>query len=108
MHTKSVLSMLIISALALTFGIEEAKAGFPAPPGLPAPPALPAPPRLPGAPNVNINISGYLPAPPGVHIQIDAGRPYYVQKGRRVYLKKTGHARHHGKHGHSKHKRHWH
>jgi hypothetical protein len=108
MRKKFILSMLIITALAITFGFKEAKAGFPAPPRLPAPPGLPAPAGLPGFPNVNVSVSGYLPAPPGVYIQIDAGRPYYVERGRRIYLKKAGHARYHGKHGHYKHKWHGH
>ncbi len=105
MHTKFVLIMLIITA-AITFGFKEARAGFPAPPGLPGPPGLPAPPGLPGAPGVNVSINGYLPAPPGVYIRFDAGRPYYVERGHRVYLKKD---RHHGnKYGHFKHKGHGH
>lgn len=106
MHTKTILSMLIMTAVAITFGFKDAKAGFPALPGLPAPPGLP------GSPNVNVHINGYLPAPPGVHVQIDAGRPYYVESGHRVYIKKERHARHHKgngyKYGHYKQKRHGH
>jgi hypothetical protein len=89
MRTKSILSMLIMTAVAITFGFNDANAGFPALPGLPAPPGLP------GSPNVNVHINGYLPAPPGVNIHIDAGRPYYIERGRRVYIKKVRHARHH-------------
>jgi hypothetical protein len=37
---------------------------------------------------VNVQINGYLPAPPGVHIYMDAGRPYYVERDRRVYIEK--------------------
>ncbi len=106
MRTKSILSLLIITAVAITFGFKEAKAGFPVPPGLPAPPGLP------GSPNVNVHINGYLPAPPGVHVQFDAGRPYYVERERRVYLAEERPARHHGGHGHKyghyKHKHHDH
>ena len=36
--------------------------------------------------NVSFQIDAYLPAPPGVRIQVDAGRPYYVEGSRRVYL----------------------
>jgi len=103
--------MLIMIAVTITFGLNEAKAGFPAPPGLPAPPVLP------GSPNVNVHINGYLPAPPGVHVQIDGGRPYYVERERRVYIEKEKPARHYKKHnkhhddhghkyGHYKQKRH--
>jgi hypothetical protein len=99
MSTKSILTMLIITAVAVIFGFKDAKAGFPAPPG------------LPGPPNVNVHIDGYLPAPPGVSIQIDAGRPYYVERGRRVYIKEERHARHHKvrghKYGHYRQKRHY-
>jgi hypothetical protein len=48
--------------------------------------------------DVNINLNGYLPAPPGVHVFVDAGRPYYVERGHRVYMEKD--RRHHRKHGH--------
>jgi hypothetical protein len=106
MRTRSILSVMLITAVAITCGITEAMAGFPAPPGLPAPHGLP------GSPDVNVHINGYLPAPPGVFIHFDAGRPYYVERGRRVYMKEKGHARHHGdyghKYGHYKHKRHGH
>jgi hypothetical protein len=97
MRKKTILSMLLIAALAITFGSNEAKAGLPVPPGLPAPPGLP------GSPQVNVNISAYLPAPPGVTVLIEAGCPYYVEKGHRVYLKKKyKHDKHHKKHGHKK------
>jgi hypothetical protein len=44
---------------------------------------------------VNVQINGYLPAPPGVHIQLDAGRPYYIEGERRVYIEKD--TKHHKK-----------
>ena len=96
MRTKIILSLLIITAVASTFGFKEANAGLPGLPGLPTPPGLPAPPT----PNVNILISGYLPAPPGVTVQIYGGRPYYVEHGHRVYLQKKRHGKHHKGHGH--------
>jgi hypothetical protein len=100
MRKKSILFILTITAVAINFGFKEAKAGFPAPPG------------LPGPPNVNVRVNGYLPAPPGVNVQIDAGRPYYVERGRRVYIKEDRHAKHHEdcghKYGHYKHKRYYH
>ena len=100
---KSFLSMMIMTAVALTFGLSEARADFPAPPG----------------PNVNVSVNGYLPAPPGVNVQIDAGRPYYVEGERRVYMERERPARHYKKHkkhhedhgnkyGHDKDKKHDH
>ncbi len=98
MRKKIVLSLLIMTAVASTFGFKDANAGLPGLPGLPAPPT----------PNVNISIDGYLPAPPGVSVQIYGGRPYYVEHGRRVYLKEKKHGRHHkghgNKYGHYKHR----
>jgi len=111
MHNRSIVILLIASALLAGTGLPEARAGFPAPPGLPAPPP---PPGLPGSPNVNVRVNGYLPAPPGVHVQIDSGRPYYVEQDRRVYLEKEKPRKHHkkkkkhhedhgNKYGHDKH-----
>lgn len=59
-----------------------------------------------GPVDVNINLSGYLPTPPGVHIYFDAGRPYYVENHKRVYVKKKEKDEHHDhgkKKGHKKH-----
>ncbi len=75
MHKKIVISLLILAAVTITFGLNEANAGFPFLPGLPAPPG------------VSVNIDGYLPAPPGVNVRIDSGRPYYVERDRRVYMR---------------------
>jgi hypothetical protein len=102
MRTKTILSMLVITAIALSavlimtattviFGLDEAHAGFPAPPGLPGLPGLPAP------PGVNVHVNGFLPAPPGVHVQMDSGRPYYVERDRRVYMERER-PRHYKKH----------
>ena len=76
MRNKSVLTLLVLAAVAVTLNINEAKAGFPLPPGLPAPP------------NVNVHVNGFLPAPPGVNVQIDSGRPYYMERDRRVYMER--------------------
>jgi hypothetical protein len=94
--------MLAMTAVAITFGFNEAKAGFQAPSG----------------PNVNVHVDGYLPPPPGVNVQIDAGRPYYVEGERRVYIEREKPAKHykkrkhhedHGnKYGHYKEKKHDH
>ncbi|WP_215906677.1 hypothetical protein [Geomonas propionica] len=61
-----------------------------------------------GSLGVNINLNGYLPAPPGVHVYYDSGRPYYVENRHRVYLKEKDHheKEHHDngkKKGHKKH-----
>ena len=83
MSKKSILSILTLAAVVITFAHSEAKAGFPVPPGFPAPPG------------VNVRIDGYLPAPPGVHVRIDSGRPYYVERDRRVYIEREPVRRHH-------------
>lgn len=91
MRTKSILSTLIITAaVVITIGGNDASAGFPAPPGVPG---VLIPPGLPGS-NVNVRIDGYLPAPPGVHVLIDSGRPYYVERDRRVYIERERPSKH--------------
>ena len=99
MRTRSVLSVLVLTAAVLTFAFNDAEAGFPAPPGIFIPPGLPGS-------SVNVNVTGYIPAPPGVNIQVDAGRPYYVESHRRVYMEREPkhYKKHHKKH--RKHKRH--
>lgn len=99
MRIKSILSMLLLTAVVVTSGNNEAKAGFPAPPGLPRLPGLPAP-------NVNVHVNGYLPAPPGVYVQIDAGRPYYVERERRVYIEEDRSSRHYKDKHYKKYKKH--
>jgi hypothetical protein len=101
MRSNSILTLLLLTAVATSIGINEAKAGFPAPPGLPAPP------------NVNVRINGFLPAPPGVHVMVDSGRPYYVERDRRVYMEREKPSKHYKKkkhhedngreHGHDRH-----
>ncbi|MDO9069460.1 MAG: hypothetical protein Q7W05_13515 [Deltaproteobacteria bacterium] len=91
MRTKTILTILIMTAVVTTLSLNNAGAGLPAPPGLPGLPGLPGP------PNVNVRIDGYLPAPPGVHVQVDAGRPYYVERDRRVYIEKEKPAKRHKK-----------
>ena len=95
MLTKSIFTMLALSAVALTFGLTEASA------------------------DVNVQISGYQPAPPGVIVLVDSGRPYYVEGEHRVYMEKRKPAKHHkkykkqhddngNKYGHDKEKKHDH
>ena len=84
--------LVALAAVAAFSGVSESQAGFPLPP---APP-------LPG---LNIRVEGFIPAPPGVHIYYADERPYYIKKGRRVYLEKDphyrggGHKKGHGKRG---------
>lgn len=99
MRTTAILSMLILTAVVTTFSINEAKAGFPAPPGILIPPGLPGS-------SVNVRIDGYLPAPPGVHVLIDSGRPYYVESDRRVYIERERPSRHYKKKHYKKEKKH--
>ena len=84
MRTKAILSMLALSAVTMTFGINEAEAAVSV---------------QVGTPNASFSISDYQPAPPNVYVQSDRGRPYYVERNRRVYMEK----RHHGKYKKEKH-----
>lgn len=78
MRTKSILSMLALTAVAMTFGINEAGSAVSV---------------QVGTPNLSFSLSDYQPAPPNVYVQNDRGRPYYVEHDRRVYMEK----KHHGK-----------
>jgi len=93
MRKKYIFPMLIMTAVVITFGLNDAKVGFAAPPGLPPP-------------NVNIRIDGYLPAPPGVHIQMESGRPYYVERQRRVYIEEDKSSKHYKNKHYKKEKKH--
>jgi hypothetical protein len=92
--------LLILAAVTLTLGLNEAGAGFPAPPGLPGLPGLPAP-------NVNVRVDGYLPAPPGVRVLVDSGRPYYVERDRRVYIAEDRSSRYYRDRHYKKYKGHY-
>lgn len=98
MRSKSVYSMLIMTALLLTLAFSSAEAG-------PSFPGILIPPGLPGS-SVDVRIQGYVPAPPGVNVRIDAGRPYYVQSDRRVYMERERPVEHRHYKKHKKHKRH--
>jgi hypothetical protein len=78
MRTRSILSTLILTAAVLTFAFNNAEAGVP---------GILIPPGLPGS-SVNVQVNGYLPAPPGVVVRVDSGRPYYVERDRRVYMER--------------------
>ncbi|HJV34926.1 hypothetical protein [Geomonas sp.] len=71
------------------------------------------------AADVSININGFIPPPPGVHVYMEGGRPCYREHGRVVYLERQdGPGRHgrghayghykgeHGKRGHRGHGEH--
>lgn len=64
--------------------------------------AVTAPAAVSAAPlDVNVQVSGYLPAPPGVHVYVDAGRPYYMERDRRVYVERDRrNHKHKHRHGH--------
>jgi hypothetical protein len=91
MHKKFILALLLMTAVTFAFGPSEAKAIVSA--------------QI-STPNVSVSINGYLPAPPGVFILYDAGRPYYVEREERIYIeerpvKPEKHHHDHGrKHGH--------
>ena len=93
MRTKFILSILLMIAAIITFGPNEAKAIISA--------------QI-STPNVSVSINDYQPAPPGVFILYDAGRPYYVEREQRIYMveKQPKHKKHHKdngrKHGHDK------
>lgn len=67
MHSIKILPALIISAVVAVGSFTMPTTGFAA---------------------VNIQIQGFLPAPPGVRVYEGGGRPYYIHKKRRVYMKK--------------------
>jgi hypothetical protein len=90
MRKKLLLPLLLMTATAFTFGANEAQAIVSA--------------HI-SAPSVSVNINGYLPAPPGVVVLLDSGRPYYVEREQRIYIKEKpkhnqGKKKHNKKHGH--------
>lgn len=93
MCTKFILPVLLMIAATITFGADEATAIVSA--------------QI-STPNVSVSINDYQPAPPGVFILYDAGRPYYVEREQRIYMveKQPKHKKHHKdngrKHGHDK------
>jgi len=82
MRTKLIRSMLLLTALSMAFGLNEANAAFAA---------------QVNSPNVSISISDYQPAPANVYVLSDRGRPYYMERDRRVYLEKRKHGKHYKK-----------
>ena len=97
MLIKSILFMLLLAATTMNSGIKEAAAATSV---------------QVATPGFNFSLSDYQPAPPNVYVHQNSGRPYYVERDRRVYMKKKHHGHknynnHHednGKHnGHNKH-----
>jgi hypothetical protein len=73
---------MVLTAACIMFGYNEAGAAFSA---------------AVATPNLSFSISDYQPAPAGVYVLSDNGRPYYVEKDRRVYMEKKKHGKHHKK-----------
>jgi hypothetical protein len=82
MRKKFIYSMLILAAVAIFFGLNEANAAVSV---------------QVGTPNVNFSISDYQPAPPNVYVQSDRGRPYYMERDRRVFMEKRKPGKHYKK-----------
>lgn len=82
MRTKIILHILILTAITTTFSLTEAMAEVSV--------------RV-AAPNLSFSINDYQPAPPNVYIHNDGGRPYYVERDRRVYMEKKDHGKKHKK-----------
>ena len=87
MHKILILPILLMTAATLTFSANEAKAVISA--------------QI-SSPNVSVSINGYLPAPPGVVVLLDSGRPYYVEREQRIYMKEKPAKHNHGKKKHHK------
>lgn len=87
MRTKSIFSMLALTAVVMTFGFNEAEAAVSV---------------QVGTPNASFSFSDYQPAPPNVYVLSDGGRPYYVEHDRRVYMQKKHHGRKYKKEKHNK------
>jgi hypothetical protein len=83
MRRKLILSMLLLTAATTTIGSNEAGATS----------------VQVAAPGFNFSLNDYQPPPPNVYVYENAGRPYYVERDRRVYMQKKHH-------GHKKYKKH--
>jgi hypothetical protein len=91
MRTKTISYFLLQAAVVMSFSCNEAKASFSA--------------EI-GSPNVNFRISDYQPAPPNVYVQSDRGRPYYIERDRRIYMEKRRPDRHNEMNKHHEDNRH--
>jgi hypothetical protein len=79
MRTKIIISILTLTAVSIFFSLNEANAAVSV---------------QVGTPNVSFSISDYQPAPPNVYVRSDRGRPYYMERDRRVYMEKRKHGKH--------------
>lgn len=80
MRTKIILSMLALTAITMFFGLNVSNAAVSV---------------QVGTPNLSFSLSDYQPAPTNVYVHNDGGRPYYVERDRRVYMEKRKHGKHH-------------
>ena len=83
MRIKYVIPALLLAVAPLSFGSSQAYAA-----------------------EVNVQVNGYLPAPPGVYVRMDAGRPYYMERDRRVYMERERPRHRKNKHYYKDEKRH--
>lgn len=79
MRTKSILSLVALSAVISAFSITDATAAV----------SLQV-----GTPNLSFSISDFQPAPPNVYVHQNSGRPYYVERDRRVYMERRKPGKH--------------
>jgi hypothetical protein len=79
MRTKTILSLLVLSAGISTSGVTDARAAVSV---------------QVGTPNLNFSISDFQPAPPNVYVYQNSGRPYYVERDRRVYMERRKPGKH--------------
>lgn len=82
MKTRTIITTLALIAVITTFGDNKAGAAVSV---------------QVGTPNSSFSFSDYQPPPPNVYVQSDRGRPYYVERDRRVYMEKRQHGKHHKK-----------
>ncbi len=74
--------MLVISAVILTLGGNELQAAVSV---------------QVGTPNLSFSINDFNPPPPNVRVHDDGGRPYYMERDRRVYMEKKNKGKKHKK-----------
>ena len=82
MRTKTIFSTLALTAVSMTFVANELIAAVSV---------------QVGTPNASFSFSDYQAPPPNVYVQSDAGRPYYIERNRRVYMEKKNHGKHYKK-----------
>jgi hypothetical protein len=99
MRTKSILSIIVLTAVAMTASINDAGAAASV---------------QVNTPGLNFSLSDFQPPPPNVYVYQNEGRPYYMERDHRVYMEKKHHGKKYKKekkhhddngrgHGHDKH-----